>query len=114
MIAPQPTRKLYGNAEIQVFSWSNVKAGDELGSLNPGAQVFSVQVVGTFGGASVKLEGSLDDETFGTMPLGLGEPSVIGNSNIVCYESPVLAIRPRLVGGDDTTKLNILLSAVQK
>ena len=112
-ISPIPQRKHLDKGGIQIWIWANVKEGAELDVLSPGSGDFYVQVIGTFGGASVVFDGSLNAVVFGALPRGLGESSTIGNSNVVSFSGGIPWIRPRLVGGNDTTDLNILLSAVQ-
>jgi hypothetical protein len=113
-ISSTPLRRHLDKGQIQIWSWANIKRGDELGHLSPGSDSFCVQVMGIFGGASVVLEGSLDESSFGSLPQNLGDTSVIKNSNIIGFSSPVPWIRPRLIGGDDTTNLTIMLAAVLK
>jgi hypothetical protein len=112
-ISPISQRKHLEKGMIQIWIWPGVKAGAEFESLSPAASGFSTQVLGTFGGAGVVFEGSLDGKTFATISRGLGETLILGNSNTYNYAGPLPWVRPRLVGGDDTTELNILLSAVQ-
>jgi hypothetical protein len=112
-ISPVAQRKHLEKGMIQIWLWANVKEGADLDLLSPGSEDFYVQVLGTFGGASVVFDGSLSGQHFGALPRGLGESSTIANSNVVSFVGGVPWVRPRLVGGDDTTDLNILLSAVQ-
>lgn len=114
MISPKALRRLIERGELQVWSWSEVKTGNEMANVSPGSVDFSVQVTGTFGGASVYIDGSLDGKTFSDMPRSLGEVAAIKNSNVTRFYGPVAWVKPRLVGGDDTTDLTILLSAVQR
>jgi hypothetical protein len=114
MITPQAQRKHLEKGQVQIWNWPNVKQGAELGHLSPGSDAFSVQVLGEFGGASISLDGSLDEKTFGSLPRSLGDTSVIKNSSIVSFSGAIPWVRPRLIGGDDTTNLTIMLAAVQK
>lgn len=67
----------------------------------------SAQVSGVFGGATVVIEGSNNDSTYHT----LTDPQ----GNLISFTTPglelvmelVSSIRPRVVGGDGTTSLNI-------
>lgn len=86
---------------------------DELSPLEINAEVATVQVTGTFGPASAIIEGSLDSATFGSMPRLLGDASAIKDSALVRLLGPAATIRPRLVGADETTKLTIIIAAVQ-
>ena len=113
-IPPSPQRRHLDKGQMQIWHWISVKAGDELQHLSPGTDDFCVQVSGEFGGASVAFDGSLDETTFGAMPRSLGDTSLIKNSNIVSFSGAVPWVRPRVIGGDETTNLTIMLAAVQK
>lgn len=112
-IAPKALRRLYDKGELQVWVWS-VKAGDELEQLGPGYGDITVQVSGTFGGAGIVIDGSLDGDNFTPLSRALGERPVIKSPTIALFPGPVPFIKPRLIGGDETTNLTIMVAAVQK
>ena len=69
----------------------------------------SVQVTGTFGGATVVIEGSNDGTNFHTLNDPQGDPLSIGSAKIEAVSEIVVFIRPRIVGGDGTTSLNVTM-----
>ena len=74
----------------------------------------SVQVAGEFGaklGAKVLIEGSIDDKTFHLLNDPHGVPLELAYAGIHSISQRVVSIRPRIVGGDDTTKLSVVLLA---
>ena len=112
-IAPTPLRRLYDKGELQVWVWSG-KSGDEFDHLGPGSANISIQVAGTFGGAGISIDGSLDGNNFTPLSRALGERPVIKSPTIALFPGPVPFIKPRLIGGDETTNLTIMVAAVQK
>lgn len=59
----------------------------------------TVQVLGTFGGASVVWEGSLEGTTFRTLTNLLGNPLSYTGPGLDSVAEMVVYVRPRLVGG---------------
>jgi len=98
----------------KVHTWTGLLNGDD-GSpaLYTGAGDRTVQVLGTFGvGGTIIFEGSLDG---GTNWFPLKDPS----STAISFTAAggravlenVLAIRPRVTGGDGTTSLTAIMCA---
>ncbi len=98
-----------------IVRWENLQIGD-IGAphASPTFPIKSIQVVGTFGGATVVVEGSNMPETstydtlynqwHGAISLNAAAMrSILGN----CY-----FVRPRIVGGDATTDLDVYLLCV--
>ena len=69
------------------------------------------QVVGTFGGASVVLEGSLQPAPvdYATLTDPQGNGITYSGPRIEAVTEVVNHIRPRVIGGDGTTRLTCIL-----
>jgi len=104
----------FNNHESNLIQW--VLAAGESGDafLLPGYADRSVQVFGTFGGASVVFEGSNQDGTPATYAT-LSDPQGNGLTFTAAGLKAVLemtrVVRPRVIGGDGTTSLTIILFA---
>lgn len=90
----------WGN-NVAIYTWTGLATGDTGAPLNgPGFTDASYQVGGTFGGATVVIEGSNDGVTYGT----LVDPFNVALS-FIAASSPTqvlpisLWIRPRVSGG---------------
>ena len=102
------------NVEGRVYRtvWSDMKLGDEGKPLSiPSGEEFSIQVVGDFSNASVIFEGSLEEFPSRWFTLTDRQENEVSLSfeggtslcNLVGW------LRPRILGGDETTKLTVLL-----
>ena len=67
----------------------------------------SAQVSGVFGGATVVIEGSNNDTTYHTLTDPQGNLLSFTTPGLELVMELVSSIRPRVVGGDGTTSLNI-------
>lgn len=92
--------------------WSFMKLGEEGMPISiPSAEEFSVQVVGDFAGATVIFEGSLEEIADKWFTLTDRQDNEISLSfeggaslcNLVGW------LRPRILGGDETTNLTVIL-----
>jgi hypothetical protein len=104
-------RKLYQEeGEYSVISWANLANGDD------GAPVQythfadrSVQVSGTFGGATVHIEGSIDGTNYEVLTDPQGNNLSLVAAKIEAITEATRYIRPRVSGGDGTTSINVAI-----
>ena len=95
--------------------WETLAQGDDGGVLdaNGGSVAFAdktVQITGTFGGATIVIEGSNDGTNFGTLNdnTGASLSFTAAAGPVLIAENP-LAIRPTVSGGDCTTDLDVTI-----
>ncbi|HRD87260.1 MAG TPA: hypothetical protein PK752_03225 [Accumulibacter sp.] len=90
--------------------WSAMGENDD-GAPLMGAQYTdkSVQVSGTFGGASVVFEGSNDGTNWATLTDPQGNALTIPAAKIEMISEATWYVRPRVSGGDVTTSLNVVV-----
>ena len=69
----------------------------------------SVQVAGTFGGASVRVEGSNDGVNWAVLTDPQGNDLLITSAKIEMVTEATLHVRPAVVGGDGTTALTVVM-----
>lgn len=94
-----------------VARWSALQQNDD-GDAMPFAQYSdkSVQVTGTFGGATVRLEGSNDSgATWAVLTDPQGNDLLLTSAKIEMVTEVTELVRPRVVGGDGTTNLTVSL-----
>lgn len=110
MAVIQPTRQQTLNTRAFVQRWTPLAANDTGEPL--GASQYtdrSVQVSGTFGGASVRIEGSNDGSTWAVLTDPQGNDLLLTGAKIEMVTEATLHIRPVVVGGDGTTSLTVNL-----
>ena len=74
----------------------------------------AIQIGGTFSGATVKVEGSLDGVTWSTLRDGEGlDLTAITDARIKYIQEPTAFLRPVVSGGDVNTALTITLMATR-
>lgn len=104
-----------GRDDVEVFIWSGLAAGDDGQPLPfPGAADRSVQVEGTFGGATVTIEGALDPAASFRTLTDAGHVSLSFTSVPTTLKDVLQActnIRPKVTGGDGTTNITVYLLA---
>lgn len=102
------TRAATNSSAAFVATWTGLAQGDS-GDALPFSQFAdkSVQVAGTFGGASVTVEGSNDGTNWATLTDPQGNDLVITSPKIEMITEATLLTRPCVVGGDGTTALNV-------
>lgn len=90
--------------------WSSMAANDD-GAQVQGAEYTdkSVQVFGTFGGASVVFEGSNDGSNWATLTDPQGNPLTFASAKIEMVSEATWYVRPRVSGGDGTTSLTVIV-----
>lgn len=89
-------------------SWNSVPQ-NEVGQQLPLAQYSdrSVQVSGTFGGATVTIEGSNDGTNWFTLADPQGNNLSFVTARLEAILELVFWIRPKVTGGDGTTSINV-------
>lgn len=100
---------VYGNNSFLRVLWSGLAVndvGDAFVLSNYADRSF--QVVGTFGGAAIVVEGSNDGVNYSTLNDPQGNPISLSTAKIEAISELVVNIRPRVVGGDGTTALNVI------
>lgn len=95
--------KATGNTRATLVQWAGLAASGDDGQVYPCFQIAladrSVQVEGTFGGATVLIEGSLDGANFRTLTDALGSPLSFTAAGLKYITEPVAYVRPRLTAG---------------
>ena len=97
--------------DVAVTTWAGLLSGDDGEAVR--LAVYSdrsIQVTGTFGGASVTIAGSNDGVTYHALTATSGDPLMLtagGLKQIV--ELPVF-LKPRVFGGNGSTDLKVILS----
>lgn len=94
------------NQDSTVVTWSDLLQDDDGSPFEmPSANDRSVQVTGTFGGASLVIEGSNDGASYFTLTDPQGNPLTFASAKLEQVAEISLWIRPRVIGGDGTTNL---------
>ena len=111
IVAPVTSYPFETSLDVAVTTWSALLAGDDGEPVR--LAVFSdrsVQVSGTFGGASVTIGGSNDGITYHALTdTAGGSLSVAAACLKQIVELPVW-IKPRVFGGDGTTTLTVTMA----
>lgn len=98
--------------DVAVTTWAGLAANDDGEPIR--LVTFSdrsIQVSGTFGGASITIGGSNDGETYHALHDTAGDPITLTSAALKgIVELPVF-LKPRVFGGDGTTNLKIVLVA---
>jgi hypothetical protein len=103
---------LQENDPTRAITWAGLKYGDDGKPTRiPSFAERSLQVFGTFGGASVVGEGSNDGAHWQTLTDQHGSELVFGTPQLRDVAEAVLYFRPRVQGGDETTELTAILLA---
>ncbi len=91
-----------------IAKWEGLAAGDD-GALVMGAQYTdkSVQVVGTFGGATLTFQGSNNGTDWSPLTDPQGNALNFATAKIELVSEATLYIRPIVTGGDGTTALSV-------
>ena len=102
MATIQPTMTVIPGGKARLYTWA-LGAGDDGAPVE--AVEFadrSVQVSGTFGGASVVIEGSNDSASYGTLTDPQGNDLAIVGAKVEMITEVTRLIRPRVVAGAAT------------
>lgn len=104
------TRAPTGSSSSFVASWADLAVGDS-GDAMPFSQYTdkSVQVFGTFGGATLRVEGSNDGNHWAVLTDPQGNDLLLTTAKIEMVTEATLYVRPNVTGGDGTTSLTVAL-----
>jgi hypothetical protein len=97
-------------AQSYLAQWVGMTTGDVGDRIDyVGHADRTVQVVGTFGGATVTLQGSLDGANWATLNDAQGQPIEITAARIEAVTEMVLFIRPIVTGGSGANVTVLLM-----
>lgn len=101
---------LFNRRDIYVIEWANLATGDTGGAADFCQYADrSCQVSGTWGGATMTLQGSNDGTNWHAMIDHSGNEISLTDDALVYVVSPTLYIRPNVTGGDVTTDLTVTM-----
>lgn len=110
-VTPVTTFPFETSLDVAVTTWPSLAADDD------GAPVRlavysdrSIQVAGTFGGASVTIGGSNDGETYHALTDPNGQALTLTSAALRAIVELPIFLKPRVFGGDGTTNLKVVLS----
>ena len=110
-VTPVTTFPFETSLDVAVTTWSSMAASDDGQAVR--LAVYSdrsIQVTGTFGGATVTIGGSNDGVTYFALTDTGGSQLVLTEAALKqIVELPVF-IKPRITGGDGTTSVNVILA----
>lgn len=97
--------------ESALAIWSNLAAGDTADgtAIHQDLPDRTVQVAGTFSGATITFEGSLDGVNYASLTTLQGTSINIATAKIVGVAESTMYIRPVVTGGDVNTNLTVLV-----
>ena len=97
-----------GNDRTCIMQWPGMAQGDDGAPItNSQYADRSFQVAGTFGGASVAIEGTNDGSNWATLTDPQGNPLTFTTAKIEMVSEATWKIRPRVIGGDGSTALTV-------
>lgn len=97
--------------ESAVITWANLTTGDTGDPVDYRAYTDrAVQVTGTFGGATVTIEGTIDGTNYATLTDPQGNALSITAAKIEQVAETVVKIRPAVTGGSGTSVTVSLLA----
>lgn len=103
------TRQALGPG-THLVTWAGISAGDTCTPLHfVAAADRSVQVTGTFDGASIAIEGSNDNTNYSALSDPQGNALSFTTSRIESVMEMVRSIRPTITGGTGSTSLTVTL-----
>lgn len=104
--------KSFNDRFVHIITWASLAQGDDGQSYEmPGSSDRSVQIVGTFGGATVTIEGSIDGTNWATLTDPQGNAISKTATALEMVSEVTRYIRPNITGGDGTTALTVSLIA---
>lgn len=111
VVTPVSAQPFETSQDVVITTWADLHADDD------GAPVRlavysdrSIQVAGTFGGASVTIGGSNDGETYHALTDTGGDPLTLTAGALKAIVELPVYIKPRVFGGDGTTNIKVVLS----
>ncbi len=110
-VAQVTTFPFESSQDVAVTTWSNLLAADDGEPVRPAVYSHrSVQVAGTFGGASVTIGGSNDGVTYHALSDAQGNALTLTAAALKAIVELPIFLKPRVFGGDGTTNLKVVLS----
>ena len=110
-VAPVTTFPFETSSDVAVTTWGAMAADDDGEPVR--LAVYSdrsIQVAGTFGGASVTIGGSNDGETYHALTDAQGNALTLTAGALKAVIELPIYLKPRVFGGDGTTLLKVVLS----
>lgn len=110
-VSPVTTFPFETSLDVAVTTWSPLQADDD--GVPVRLAVYSdrsIQVTGTFGGASVTIGGSNDGITYHALSSTDGQALTLTAAALKQIVELPIWIKPRIFGGDGTTNLTVILS----
>jgi len=97
-------------AQITIATWAGLATGDDGASIRyGGAADRTVQIVGTFGGATVTMQGSLDGTNWASLTDVQGNAIAVTAAALESITELVRYIRPVVTGGSGVSVTVMLL-----
>ena len=99
------------SSDVAVTTWANLLADDDGEPVR--LAVYSdrsIQVAGTFGGASVTIGGSNDGETYHALHDTSGNVMTLTEGKLQQIVELPIYLKPRIFGGDGTTLIKVVMS----
>jgi hypothetical protein len=111
LVVPVTTFPFETSRDVAVTTWDNLAQGDDGEPVRLAVYPDrSIQVAGTFGGASLTIGGSNDGETYHALADTSGSPLTLTAGALKQIVELPIFIKPRVFGGDGTTALKVVLS----
>ena len=110
-VAPVTTFPFETSLDVAVTTWDGLLLDDDGEPVR--LAVYSdrsIQVTGTFGGASVTIGGSNDGITYHALTSTDGESLTLTSGALKQIVELPIFLKPRVFGGDGTTNLKVILS----
>lgn len=110
-VAPVTTFPFETSLDVAVTTWAPMAQNDDGEAVR--LAVYSdrsIQVAGTFGGASVTIGGSNDGETYHALTDTQGNALTLTSGSLKQIVELPIYLKPRVFGGDGTTNLKVILS----
>lgn len=112
MAVRTPNKTTPDQGNVVVFQWSGLLIGDSGEARGrPEWADKSVQVSGTFGGATLIIEGTNDGVTYHTLNDPFSNATSFTSAGLKAVVESPMGIRPRVTGGDGTTSITVTLAA---
>lgn len=110
-ITPVNTFPFQTSQDVAITTWPGVAAGDTCGPIRLGVwSDRTVQVSGSFGGATVHIQGSNDDIDYFTLTDPQGNPLSFAAAGLEAIIELPAFLRPTIVGGDGSASVKIIIS----
>lgn len=110
-VNPVTTYPFETSLDVAVTTWANMAQDDDGAPVR--LAVFSdrsIQVIGTFGGASVTIGGSNDGTNYHALTDTSGESLALTSATLKQIVELPVYIKPRIFGGNGTTNLTVILA----